>query len=287
MQNLYLSTTYAKDGTPVGEVLEQCQDAGFTNIELGSNHCFEEDYSHIGMFDFNYLVHNYFPVPRKSIVVNIASSDATIVDLSIEHIKRSIDYTASIGGKLYTFHPGFLADPLSANRSDENYDFVFHDDPQQNSSYHSAWQTMMASIETICNYAAGKDVRIAIESEGSVSKKHLLLMQTREEFDAFYGHFRTSDIGVNLNLGHLNLVASAFNLDRHQLIEDLSSYVVAMELSHNDGVADQHLPLAPDGWYWDYIIQDRFKDCPKILEFRNSTIDEIKACMDIHAELTR
>lgn len=285
MQDIYISTTYAKDGTSVAKVLEECAKANITNVELGSNHCFEKDYGYITDYAFNFLVHNYFPVPEQSIVVNIASDDPQIVDLSIEHIRKSIDYTASIGGHLYTFHPGFLMDPLSANQSDENYDFVFAEDSAGSASYQRAWDRMMASVETICAYAGSKKVNIAIESEGSVTKKHLLLMQKPEEYAQFYRYFSKSDIGVNLNLGHLNLVATAFDLSRDELVEYLAPYVVAMELSHNDGVEDQHLPLEKEGWYWEYIVQERFAGCPKILEFRNSSIGSISTCIDIYAEL--
>ena len=45
-----------------------------------------------------------------------------------------------------------------------------------------------------------------------------------------------------------------------------------MELSHNDGLQDQHLPLKKDGWYWDIINDSRFNDTIKILEFRNVSI---------------
>jgi hypothetical protein len=48
-----------------------------------------------------------------------------------------------------------------------------------------------------------------------------------------------------------------------------------MELSHNDGLEDQHLPLQPEGWYWDLINNRQFKDTFKVLEFRNTPILEI------------
>ena len=49
-----------------------------------------------------------------------------------------------------------------------------------------------------------------------------------------------------------------------------------MELSHNDGVEDQHLPLINDSWYWEIILNPIFDNCYKILEFRNTSIKSIK-----------
>ena len=48
-----------------------------------------------------------------------------------------------------------------------------------------------------------------------------------------------------------------------------------MELSHNNGIEDQHLPLKNKGWYWSLIVDERFKNIYKILEFRNTPINNI------------
>ena len=45
-----------------------------------------------------------------------------------------------------------------------------------------------------------------------------------------------------------------------------------MELSHNDGIEDQHLPLELDSWYWDLINDSRYKYTYKILEYRNINV---------------
>ena len=45
-----------------------------------------------------------------------------------------------------------------------------------------------------------------------------------------------------------------------------------MELSHNYGKNDDHLPLKKGQWYWQIINNKKFKNTIKILEFRNSNI---------------
>ena len=44
---------------------------------------------------------------------------------------------------------------------------------------------MLRSIDSIVNYARQKNVTIAIETEGSVSKKDHLLLQEPKEFENF------------------------------------------------------------------------------------------------------
>ena len=276
MNNIFLSTTFSPDEATLSSALDICKDNRLNSIEIGSNHCFEEDYDYLFNYDFKYLVHNYFPIPEKTFVLNVASSDNEIFQRSISHICNSIDFCERIGAELYTFHPGFLIDPRGSNISNENYDFQWDSGRLASKNYEGAWERMIAAVCEVARYARGKKVKLAIETEGSFYQRNHLLMQKPEEYERWFKLFSLDEIGVNLNIGHLNLATKAFNFKREDFIDLIADYVVAMELSHNDGIEDQHLPLEPDGWYWPLIQDERFRSSFKILEFRNSDINQIK-----------
>ena len=244
-------------------------------MEIGSNHCFEENYDYLTDFPFQYLIHNYFPIPEEAFVLNIASFNPNIRYKSIMHIKSAIDFCSKIGGKLYTFHPGFLTDPTGSNNSYQNYDFLWDKDQLQNSDFVEAKELMYNAMDEVVAYAKSENICVAIETEGSFNKKEHLLMQQPQEYIDFMARYRTTEIGINLNIGHLNLAAKAFDFKHLDFVDLIQDYIVAMELSHNDGVEDQHLPLQPNGWYWDLINDTRFKGAYKILEFRNTSINDI------------
>lgn len=275
IENIYISTTFAPDNTELIDSLIQCKNSGINSVELGSNHCFEENYDYINDFSFQYLLHNYFPIPEKSFVLNISSFDENIRRRSIRHIKSAIDFCSKIRGHLYTFHPGFLTDPKGSNIDDKNYDFLWDEKQLSVANRVKAKALMYRSLDEVVAYSELKNVRIAIETEGSLNKKDHLLMQCPEEYEEFMSKYSSIDIGINLNVGHLNLAANAFDFNRQDFVDLIQDYIVAMELSHNDGLEDQHLPLQPDGWYWDLINDRRFKDTFKILEFRNTPIAKI------------
>ena len=134
---------------------------------------------------------------------------------------------------------------------------------------------MYSALDEVIEYAKSENIRIAIETEGSLNKKDHLLMQRPEEYEKFIAKYNPEDIGINLNIGHLNLAVKAFNFNRSEFINLIQDYILAMELSHNDGVEDQHLPLQPDGWYWNLIHDTRFESAYKILEFRNTPMPVI------------
>lgn len=273
--NLYVSTTFLPDSRPLHEALSQCKQACIQSVEIGSNHCYEKSYDYLSEFSFQYLVHNYFPIPNYSFVLNLASFDEGIRQRSIRHIKKAIDFCTEIEAKIYTFHPGFLTDPHCSNTSDLNYDFQWDEKQLKNVNYDKANGYMYFAFDELAKYAKLKNVRIAIETEGSLKKKDHLLMQCPKEYDVFMTKYSPTDIGINLNIGHLNLSANAFNFKRSEFVDLVQDYIIAMELSHNDGTEDQHLPLREDGWYWDLINDNRFESVCKILEFRNTKIDLI------------
>ena len=276
LKNIFVSTIFAKDNSKISDALLICKKANISNIELGSNHIYENNFKKIiKQYNFRFIVHNYFPIPRKSFVVNIASSNKHIRNLSLKHIKKAISFCKEINSKLYTFHPGFVSDPIAANRSGNNYDFIWSV-KILNKNYKLAFDQMSSSLKKIVNFARKKNVRVAIETEGSFKKKFYLLMQRPEEYQKLFKYFDTKDLGINLNIGHLNLASKAFNFSKLKFVDMLKPYIVAIELSHNNGIEDQHLPLRKKAWYWKIINDPDFYKTYKILEYRNTNIQVIK-----------
>ena len=160
--------------------------------------------------------------------------------------------------------------------SDRNYDFQWDEKQLENSNYKKSKNNMYQSLDEAVKYAQLKKVPIAIETEGSLKKKGHLLMQRPEEYETLMEKYSSHDLGINLNIGHLNLASKAFHFDSLEFVDLIQEYIVAMELSHNDGQEDQHLPLREEGWYWNLIQDVRFDDTYKILEYRNTSMNHIR-----------
>ena len=280
MNNLYVSTTFIKDGKKIKMALDILKFAGVENVEIGSNHAYESNYNYIKNYKFNFLIHNYFPVPKKDFVINIASLSKKIRERSINQIKRSIEFYKKINAKIYTFHPGFIGDPLRANRNKKNYDFIWKKENIKD-QYLLVYNQMILSLKKIVNFAKKKDVKIAIETEGSFKKRNFLLLQRPEEYKNLFKFFSPKDIGINLNIGHLNLASNAFSFSKSKFVDMIKPYIVAIELSHNNGIEDQHLPLKKNQWYWKIINDPYFVKAYKILEFRNTSIKNIKNALKL------
>ena len=281
LKNIFVSTTFAKDDSKISDVLAVCKKENISNVELGSNHIYEKNFKKIiQQYNFRFLVHNYFPIPRKSFVVNIASLNKQIRTISIQHAKKAINFCQSTNSKLYTIHPGFLVDPINASRTKNNYDFMW-DNNNLNGNYNLAFNNMLSSLKKIVHFAKNKKVRVAIETEGSFKKKNFGLMQKPDEYKKLFKYFTPKNLGINLNIGHLNLAARAFKFSKVKFVEDIEDYIVAIELSHNNGIEDEHLPIKRKAWYWKILKKKIFITVPKILEYRNCNISKIKQSIEL------
>jgi len=102
-------------GTRIGEVARKLADLGFDRIELSGG---TEWYS--GWRDdlaalraergVQFLCHNYFPPPRRPLVVNLASLDPETHERSLEVLADGVRHSAELGGRRFGLHAGFLLD---------------------------------------------------------------------------------------------------------------------------------------------------------------------------------
>ena len=53
-------------------------------------------------------------------------------------------------------------------------------------------------------------------------------------------------------------------------------FIAEAGVNHNNGIDDQHLPLKKNMWHWKIINDPYFSKVYKILEFRNTSIKNIK-----------
>ena len=275
---VYVSTTFMQNQSSVIKAVSLLTEKNIFNIELGSIHCCERRLGPLlKEIRCSYIVHNFFPPLSERIILNIASCNDQIRRKSLEFIKYSIDFAEAIGAKIYTIHPGFLVDPIGEARSSKNYDFDFSlpDSSVPLPDYMQCFNIFLDSLKEIARYINVSAFTVAVETQGSVSNKDFVLFSKPDDFFIFLKEVQDRKIGINLNLGHLNLAAYAWSFDKYRVIEMLKPRIVAVELSHNEGLEDDHEALRSDGWYMEVLRDNFFKDIPVIFEGRHLDIDKV------------
>lgn len=275
---VFISTTFAPLGSSVVETVNLLKDRGIKNIELGSIHRRDSDlFSSLKSSKCNFLTHSFFPPGEERFVINIASLSESKRRKSIDFIKNSIDFSIKINASIYTIHPGFLVEPEKESPSSDNYDFIFSDERVGNilDAHTEGFYIFKESLSELSSYIKNKPIKLAIETQGSVSKNNFMIFSRPADFKLFLEWEIDEKIGININLAHLNLASNVYGFNKTEAIGILKSRIFAVEVSHNDGWEDEHHALYKNAWYMD-ILKDRyFKNIPVIFEGRDIAIDEV------------
>jgi sugar phosphate isomerase/epimerase len=273
---LFASTTFlGNERTRVTEVVRAMQDTSLDGIELGSTHLFETEAVLLALRDAwrgRILTHNFFPPSGdESFVLNLAAEDPQVRARSVAHCRYCIDIAARLGAELYTVHPGFMAVPLEAafKRGESHYDFTF---AENRIPHDAAFSASLESLGALLDHARNAGVTLAIETEGSITKAGILLMERPKEYDQLFAAL--PGMKLNFNLAHTSLSARVHGFDVADFIVRFGTHFAAVELSHNDGHSDQHAALVPGSYVLSWI--DKLPDVPWILEFRNASVADLE-----------
>jgi sugar phosphate isomerase/epimerase len=278
---IFASTTSLGHGrTDLADILPAMLDLGLDGIEFGSTHLWRPDLASIieRHRPARVLTHNYFPPASADLVINLASPDAKVRQASIAHARACIDFAADVGAELYTVHPGFMA--ISARAATRrmpgaafDFDFVGTGVP-----YQQAFELMRDALGDLLDHAQRAGVRLAIETEGSISRPGMLLMERPDEYRRLFSEVGTS-LMLNFNLAHSSLAAKLHGFSLSAFIAEFAQYFAAVEVSHNDGEQDNHRSLIPGSYVFRWL--PLLPDVPLILEFREASESELRRSAEL------
>jgi sugar phosphate isomerase/epimerase len=266
---IYASTSCLKNPSNVIRVLEEYEKEGIENVELGSVHS-NFDISKLKRFNFNFIIHNYFPPPKNPFNFNLASQNSSIRNKSINLAKKAIDLCQKINSPIYTFHAGFTVDPENLGSKFSRKNIVKRE---------IAISTYIESLEDIIEYSKKNSVQIAMEPNVVQkfnlinNKNELSLFADIHEIKYLYKFINKKDLGLLLDLGHTNVTATWLNFNRDEFVDFCKNKTLAVHISNNDGKKDQHKALTKDCWHLSKL--KLFKNKPIILETMNLTTKQI------------
>ena len=123
-------------------------------------------------------------------------------------------------------HPGFLAQSIRPN-SDWNgasgYDFNFSGDIAKREK---AFDILVESLSSLVSFARAGDVRLAIETEGSLTNPKSLLIQTPEDLAQLFDAI-PNDLWINFNLAHTSLAAKLYGFSFRDFISRFAARMAA------------------------------------------------------------
>jgi sugar phosphate isomerase/epimerase len=272
---IYASTSCLKNPSNVIRVLEEYEKEGIDNVELGSVHS-NFDISKLKKFNFNFIIHNYFPPPKNPFNFNLASQNVSIRNKSINLAKKAIDLCQKINSPIYTFHAGFTVDPENLGSKFSRKNIVKRE---------TAISTYIESLGDIIEHSKKNSVKIAMEPNVVQkfnlinNKNELSLFADIPELKYLYKFINKKDLGLLLDLGHTNVTSTWLNFNRDEFVDFCKNKTLAVHISNNDGKKDQHKALTKDCWHLSKL--KLFKNKPIILETMNLTTKQISNNINI------
>ena len=265
-------------------VAERYLRKGIKNIELsGGMHTptLVEDLLKIKK-EANFQVHNYFPPPKNPFVLNLASADQEISNLSLNHIYNSIELCSRLGSKYYSFHAGFLCDLNTAELGKKI-------SKRKLISRDKGTEIFLKKLELISIKAKEHDVNIMVENN-VLSKNNLnefgqnpLLMCDHEETKLIMEN-SPNNINLLVDVAHLKVSSSSLQFNPEHMFKFCDKFIKGYHLSDNNGLSDTNEVFTPNAWFWKslnknldyYSIEVYGADEERLLKLKKLTEQKIK-----------
>ena len=108
------------------------------------------------------------------------------------------------------------------------------------------------------------------------------LLTKKEEIINFLNKINSKNLGLLLDVGHIQVSANSLNFNRDDFFDSLLHRTFEIHLHDNKGVKDLHLGLSKESWGLTKI--KNCKDIPITLESHNLTIEQIIKNIDLIEE---
>ncbi len=164
--------------------------------------------------------------------INIASVNERIWEESVRQIKESIENAYEFIDDICVVHPGVFS-PLSIQKPEE------------------AFQKAITGLTTICEFAAERGLRIAVEN---LTSANMLIGRYPDELIRIVRGVNMDNLGICLDIAHTNTTKT---LDEFLGIKAKAGDmdIIHIHVSDNFGAEDLHLPLGEGNLDWDRVFK--------------------------------
>lgn len=271
---IYISTSCIKGKQKISDSIIELIENGFLNIELSGGTEYYPDFkndliSRKNEFNINYLLHNYFPPPKQHFVLNLASLNDKIFNLTLEHYKRSIELSEILGSKRFGLHAGFLIDPNVKELGKKIGKDKLYDKEKSIERFCLGYE----QISSISN-----KVKIHIENNVFSYNNSLNFAENPflfTDYDSYLELKNNIDFPVLLDLAHLKVSCKTLGLvfkdELHKSL-NLSDYI---HISDNSGYADSNNTISEKSDIFELLKAYNLKDKTITLEIYED-LEQIK-----------
>jgi len=243
---IYVSSSCLKNNT-IKQSVQELANEGYQNIELSGGTNLYEGYVDDLLelkekYDLRYLLHNYFPPPKKPFMLNIASLNNELFEKSIEHCLNAINLCKILGSKKYGVHAGFLIDFTPDEAGKKILLRKVNDRAVAIDRLGQAWEKITKE--------AGNEVDLYIENNVYSKTNHDTYKGNNPflltDYNSYLELLEKVNFKVLLDLAHLKVSCHTLDLDFFVQSNQLIQNTDYLHISGNDGLSDQNYGIKDD-----------------------------------------
>jgi len=280
MDNIYLSSISLSDRYKLNEIIKFSQKSKI-KIEFSSGiEYFENAEKLIIDSKLDCYIHNYFPAPAIPYVINLASSNKKIRELSIAHCINGLKLSKKIGAEFYSAHAGFCIDPKPSELGSsltltKEYDRESH------------FKLFINSLADILRVAKKLNIKFLIENNVLSKKNYLmhknpLLGVSSEGLLNIFSKINSENFGLLFDTAHFKVSCNTLSLVTDVEYNKIAHLVHAIHHSDNNGEEDSNSVLGPNYWFTQYYASS--KSLIHVLEVKKLNLKEINQQLNYLAD---
>ena len=277
MRTPYISTGAFKT-RDLEIIFRTCVEYGIHHLELSSGLAYRPDIVELVKRyhgrPMSYVVHNYFPPPADPFVINLASRDA---ERSLAHCKAAIDLCTDLEIPVYSTHAGIAMDPKPDKLGHPLIEFPIF-------PLEEAFRNAAVNFRTLGKYAAYRGIRVLIENN-VIAPFNLIdgantfaLGATDDDVLELLNAIDLPNVGLLADVGHINVTAQTFGLDRREFLRRMEPHIGWFDLSDNEGIEDTNRVFDRNAWFMGTVR--KVTDAVLVIEAYKLEPTEILACRD-------
>ncbi len=277
---IFLSTTCFNSKNLI-EILNTCRINEITNLEISGNIDYLNDKNLIDLFDeyedINFRFHNYFPVPKKHFVLNLAHNETK--KKSLKNLIKGNMYSKIYGGNIFSFHAGLRFNPEISSLGNKQKEY-------ESISYDESYKILEQSIIKLQNNNKNK-IKLCIEnnvveSYNKSNSKSRYIFSDLSDKEYINHYIKTYNINILLDFAHLKVSSNTLNFDPYKFIDEYRKSIIIAHISDNDGLIDSSKKITKKSWFWKTINWKKLNYIS--LEVKNYDINELKKQVDLTLE---
>ena len=244
---IYVSTACINEKN-LNENLKIFNKLNIKNIELTGNISFEKNYKKILKYykinhKFNFLIHNYFPIPKKPFMLNLGTENTYLNRKSVDNCLKAIDLCNQLKIKKFSVHAPFLVNFKTSEAGKKI--------KERKISNKSKILKIFKKNFTLLKKYIDNDVKLYVENNVlskenfiNFGKKNPLMLTSFKDFDDMRQELNFKPL---LDVGHLKVSSKTLGLNFKEEFDNFSKYTDFIQVSDNNGLKDQNYKLKKNG----------------------------------------